>query len=213
MRPDGRMYTVVSSPNTRGIAHTVCSMVMHLMQSLVTGLNTLLSLCCHCRVESAAIVELAHEIAICGRASTVSNPCAKSFHAVFPAVNNDDGGFMPTILIVESDADIRRVIDAHLAASGFDVVSTPDTVRALQQLASRPHIDLCIVDIVMPSNVPDGETFAEAVRRQRPSTPVVIMAGCCANAAEASDVTRGPLPGPVDLSGLVTEIERQLTLL
>jgi DNA-binding NtrC family response regulator len=143
----------------------------------------------------------------------VPNPRTKSSLPFDPAVYNADWGTMPTILVVESDADIRRVIDAHLAASGFDVVSTPDTVTALQKLASRPHIDLCIVDIVMPSNVPDGETFAVAVRRHRPSTPVVIMAGCCANAAEATDGRRGPLSGPVDLSGLVAEIERQLTLL
>lgn len=119
---------------------------------------------------------------------------------------------MPTILVVENDADIRRVIGTHLASSGFDVVSTSDPVMAFEQLASHSRIDLCVVDILMPSNVPDGATFAEAVRRQRPRTPVVVMAGYCATAAESSASAGGPQSGPVDLSGLVAEIERQLLL-
>ena len=66
------------------------------------------------------------------------------------------------------------------------------------------------VHILMRPDVPDGATFVEAVRRQRPSTPVLVMAGYCGNAGDASYSTLGSLSGPVDLDGLVAEIERWL---
>ena len=51
---------------------------------------------------------------------------------------------MSTILLVDDDDAVRRVIEDHLASSGYDVLTAPDTVVALDQLTSHPQVDLCL---------------------------------------------------------------------
>jgi CheY-like chemotaxis protein len=83
---------------------------------------------------------------------------------------------MPTILIVDhNDAD--RVIEDHLTSSGYVVLTAPDTVVVLDQLVTHPEIVLCLIDLVMPSHVPDGLAFAQSVKRERPGTPLILMTG------------------------------------
>jgi DNA-binding NtrC family response regulator len=117
---------------------------------------------------------------------------------------------MPTILVVEDDTAVREVIELHLSASGFDVVSAPDTVAASQHLSSISDIDLCLIDLVMPANVPDGAAFARSVRSQRPDMPVILMTGYYTAAARVSDLANTVIFKPLDLDTLVTEIGRQL---
>ena len=118
---------------------------------------------------------------------------------------------MSTILLVDDDDAVRRVIEYHLASSGYDVVSAPDTVVALDQLTWHPHVDLCLIDLVMPSDVADGLEFARSVRRQRPDMPMLLMTGYYTAAARAGEEFGNLLYKPVDLETLAAEIRRLLT--
>jgi DNA-binding NtrC family response regulator len=120
-------------------------------------------------------------------------------------------GPLPTILLVDDDMAVRLVISDHLESSGFDVIATPDTAVALRQLAAHPKVDLCLVDLVMPSNVPDGVAFARLVRSERPDMPVILMTGYYTAAARVDDLVCSLLYKPVDLDKLVAEIGRLLT--
>jgi DNA-binding NtrC family response regulator len=117
---------------------------------------------------------------------------------------------MPTILVVEDDTAVRAVVEDHLSSSGFDVISAPDTVAALPHLSSVSKIDLCLIDLVMPSNVPDGAAFARSVRSQRPDMPVILMTGYYTAATRVSDLANSVIFKPLDLEKLTAEIGRQL---
>lgn len=71
---------------------------------------------------------------------------------------------MSTVLVVDDDEAVQQVIKDHLASPGDDVLTAPDTVVALHQLAVHPEIDPRLVGLVMPSDVPDGVAFARLAR-------------------------------------------------
>jgi CheY-like chemotaxis protein len=118
---------------------------------------------------------------------------------------------MSTVLVVDDDEGVRQVIEDHLASSGYDVLTAPDTIVALHRLASHPEIDLCLVDLVMPSGVPDGVSFARLARRQSPSMPLILMTGYYSAAGRAGDLAGNVIYKPVGLDKLEAEIRRLLT--
>jgi CheY-like chemotaxis protein len=112
---------------------------------------------------------------------------------------------------VDDDEAVRRVIEDHLASSGYDVLAAPDTVVALNQLTSHPRVGLCLIDLVMPAHVPDGLAFAQSVRSERPDVPVILMTGYFSAGARVTDPVGSLIFKPVALDKLVTEIQRLLT--
>jgi DNA-binding NtrC family response regulator len=118
---------------------------------------------------------------------------------------------MPTVLLVDDDDGVRQAIDDHLSASGFDVITAADTVMAQRQLMLHPQTDLCLVDLVMPSDVPDGATFARSVKSERPDMPVILMTGYYTAGLRVDDVSSTLFYKPFYIDVLVAEIERELT--
>jgi CheY-like chemotaxis protein len=114
-------------------------------------------------------------------------------------------------LLVDDDEAVRQMIEDHLTSSGYDVLTAPDTVVAGDQLTSHPQVDLCLIDLVMPSHVPDGLAFAHSVRRERPDTPLILMTGYFSAGARVTDLVSSMVYKPVALDKLVAEIHRLLT--
>jgi PAS domain S-box-containing protein len=79
-----------------------------------------------------------------------------------------------TILLVDDDADVRAITAAQLRDLGYAVVEADDAAAALAAAADRP-IDLLLTDVVMPGD--DGPVLAAAIRRTRPTLPVLFMTG------------------------------------
>ena len=77
----------------------------------------------------------------------------------------------PSILVVDDDPKLRRLVERQLTAEGFDVVLASNGEEALYQ-ASLGHPDLIVLDISMP--VMDG---FEALERLREffTDPVIIL--------------------------------------
>jgi CheY-like chemotaxis protein len=117
---------------------------------------------------------------------------------------------MPTVPIVDDDPAILQVLQDHLESSGYAVATAPDTVVALQRLAADPPIDLCLVDLFMPSDVPDGLAFARAVRAERPRMPIILMTGYY-TAGKKVEGLAALIYKPVDFGNLSEEIARQLS--
>ena len=81
---------------------------------------------------------------------------------------------LPTVMVVDDSATVRKVAQRLLEREGYQVVLASDGVDALKQLqALTPH--LMLVDIEMPRM--DGFEFSRAVRasRQLRHVPIIII--------------------------------------
>jgi two-component system, OmpR family, alkaline phosphatase synthesis response regulator PhoP len=78
---------------------------------------------------------------------------------------------MPTILVVDDEAQIVKLVRDHLEHAGFGVLQAPDGATALR-LAASEHPDLVILDLGLPGL--DGLDVTRALRRDNP-VPVIML--------------------------------------
>ncbi len=76
-----------------------------------------------------------------------------------------------TILVVDDNANVRRMVGEYLEAAGFRVVTAADGEQALYT-ARRDHPDLILLDIMMPNM--DGYAFVRTYRRES-ETPIILL--------------------------------------
>ncbi|MCU0634536.1 MAG: sigma-54 dependent transcriptional regulator [Gemmatimonadaceae bacterium] len=106
---------------------------------------------------------------------------------------------MPSVLIVDDEVNIRRMVGALLGAEGYEVRDAADGASGLAAItASEP--DIALVDLMMPGPI-DGLALLERVRDTAPGMPVVMMSG------------RAGLPDAVRATkaGAFTFLEKPLT--
>jgi DNA-binding response OmpR family regulator len=105
-------------------------------------------------------------------------------------------GKPPIILIVEDDADLRRVWRLALQLEGFDIEEAGDGIMALRRLDNHPP-DLVVLDLGLPAlgglSV-QQEIAAHALTR---AIPIVIVTGSVEDLShvDVSCVLRKPV-GP-----------------
>jgi DNA-binding NtrC family response regulator len=89
-----------------------------------------------------------------------------------------------SVLIVEDEANMRRVLSALLERDGFRTLEATDGGAALEILAREP-IDAILTDLRMPRM--NGLELLEAVRLAHPEIPVVMLTahGTVGSAVEA----------------------------
>lgn len=76
------------------------------------------------------------------------------------------------ILVVEDDEPIRRGITDSLTISGYDVIESGDGDKALRLIISE-EFDMALLDVVLPGT--DGLSLLKEIRKERPSTPVLML--------------------------------------
>src|ERR1051325_529293 len=81
----------------------------------------------------------------------------------------------PRVLLVDDEANIRRMVAALLQSDGFETVEAPDGTAALTRL-DEDAPDVVLLDLVMPAR-PEGPATLEQIRRRAPPVPVVMMRG------------------------------------
>src|ERR1700704_4127605 len=79
---------------------------------------------------------------------------------------------MPTILIIEDESKMRRLLELNLGEDGFKTVSAPDAETGLKLLASE-QIDLVLTDLKLPGM--SGLELLQRAKQQDPALPVVVM--------------------------------------
>ena len=79
---------------------------------------------------------------------------------------------MVNILVVDDDKHTRILLRAVLEAENYTVFCASDGVEALDIL-DREHIDLAIVDIMMPNM--DGYEFTKTLREAGDSLPILMI--------------------------------------
>src|SRR5689334_23237552 len=93
----------------------------------------------------------------------------------------------PRVLLVDDEANIRRMVGALLQSDGFETVEADGGDAALQRLVEDAP-DVVLLDLMMPPG-PDGLATLEQIRKRAPHIPVVMMSGK-ANLADAVRATK-----------------------
>jgi DNA-binding NtrC family response regulator len=82
---------------------------------------------------------------------------------------------MATVLIIDDEPNIRRMVGALLGAEGYDVRDASDGASgALRAGENEP--DVVLLDLMMPGEL-DGMATLERLREEIPDCPVVMMSG------------------------------------
>jgi PAS domain S-box-containing protein len=109
-------------------------------------------------------------------------PRAGGLQASVPAPGTPSEGQRgsETILVVEDDADVRRLAVAQLRSLGYRVLEAPDGMRAIALLKDDESIDLLFTDVIMPGGM-TGRQLAEEGCRLRPGMKVLFTSGYTQN--------------------------------
>jgi len=117
----------------------------------------------------------------------------------------------PQILIVDDDVVTCEMLCEVFAHEGFEAAFKTNSDDALAQLRATPA-DVLLTDIRMSSPL-EGFSLLDAVRRQYPTTPVVLMTafGSIESAIRAvKDGAYDYLSKPFDIDELVATVRRAL---
>jgi DNA-binding NtrC family response regulator len=79
---------------------------------------------------------------------------------------------MPTILIIEDEAKMRRLLELNLGDDGFKTLSAGDAETGLKLLNSEP-VHLVLTDLKLPGI--SGLQFLQTAKQQNPALPIVVM--------------------------------------
>ncbi len=93
----------------------------------------------------------------------------------------------PRILLVDDEANIRKMVGALLESEGFETLEAPNGQAALECIADDTP-DAVLLDLMMPPG-PDGLATLEQLKKRAPHVPVVMMSGK-ANLADAVRATK-----------------------
>ena len=76
------------------------------------------------------------------------------------------------ILVVEDNANTRRLMEAVLLQHGYQPILASDGVEALEVL-DKKHVDLILLDIMMPRM--DGYEFTQTLRESGCDLPILMV--------------------------------------
>jgi CheY-like chemotaxis protein len=97
-----------------------------------------------------------------------------------PTVGRTETDAMPggseTILVVEDDPRLRRVVCSRLRGLGYQIVEADNGSNALALLTAHPETAMIFTDFVMPGGM-NGNDLAEAALAAKPDIKVLFTSG------------------------------------
>ncbi len=112
---------------------------------------------------------------------------------VVRAASTQSDGTGRSVLLVEDEAGLRRLIERVLADAGYVVMVAQDGLAALA--LSRAHaagIDLLVSDVVMPGL--SGLELARVLQAERPEMRILLMSGYPREGGRPSEVLLSDVP-------------------
>jgi DNA-binding response OmpR family regulator len=86
-----------------------------------------------------------------------------------------------SVLVIEDDRDIARLLELHLKDEGYSVTVVPDGEAGLREALSKPY-DIVVLDLILPGM--DGLEVCRRIRSGPDYTPVLMLT------AKSTDVDR-----------------------
>jgi two-component system cell cycle sensor histidine kinase/response regulator CckA len=116
-----------------------------------------------------------------------------------------------TILLVEDEPQVRRLLEQFLKRAGYHVLAAPDAQQALELFEQHAAtIDVVLTDILMPGLT--GVELARALDERRSGLPILFMSGYAHD--EGADVESRPgsafLPKPFSMPQLTAKLRALL---
>ena len=115
-----------------------------------------------------------------GRGTKVTVYLPRSYAALTAPSPQDETDYAAldrqTILVVEDNADVRRVAVSLLEQLGYRTLEVETASAALDILAAGKHVDLVFSDVVLPGQA-DGLALAHILAERYPHIPVVLTTG------------------------------------
>jgi two-component system cell cycle sensor histidine kinase/response regulator CckA len=95
-----------------------------------------------------------------------------------------------TILVVEDDDLVRRLVVSVLEREGYRIMEAADGEEAIAIARAQANsLDLVVADLVLPGQ--SGDRLVDAIRHIRPRVAALYISGYAADAAEGDQSTRG----------------------
>jgi CheY-like chemotaxis protein len=80
-----------------------------------------------------------------------------------------------TVLVVDDEPEIRKLVGAMLIAGGYRVLSADTGENAVRLFKSHPETDLLLADVVAPGM--SGPMIADQISALKPGIRVLFMSG------------------------------------
>lgn len=116
----------------------------------------------------------------------------------------------PTILLVEDEPSVRRVVSESLQRAGFRVLESDSGTHALSLFESNPGpIDLVLTDVIMPGLT--GPQLVVRLRDLQPDVNVLYLSGYLGDELPPAVAAEQILIKPVRPTDLVEAVRRKLS--
>jgi len=102
--------------------------------------------------------------------------CEPSSHALNQA----------TVLMVEDDSEVLRLVKELLSNLGYRVLSAPNALEALCILEKTPEVSLVFSDVIMPGGM-SGIDMARLLQIERPDLPVLLTSGFISQSMDSQE--------------------------
>lgn len=109
------------------------------------------------------------------------------------------------VLVVDDDPFVLGIVAMVLRRAGYETVTAPGPLQALEFIRGRDGFDLVVSDVIMP--VMCGPELASRIRLLSPSSKIVLMTGCASEGQVPKDLPFVGKPfSPSDLLGAVERV-------
>lgn len=116
-----------------------------------------------------------------------------------------------SILVVEDDEDLGRLIRRRLETAGHHVLLFAHAEPALDEIDNHAMFDIYLLDVTMPARELHGLALARMIKSRFRDARIIFVTGN-PDLVSAPDNELGPvISKPIDFIKLLNEIERLLT--
>ncbi|MDQ6664696.1 MAG: response regulator [Acidobacteriota bacterium] len=125
--------------------------------------------------------------------------------------NVEHSGQVETILLVDDEPGVRRLVREMLTMSGFTVYEASGGLEALRlALGLKQPLNMLVTDIIMPQM--DGHELARELARLHPATRVLFMSGYStdSNIKKVTAIGGRCIPKPFSMEDLTRTIREML---
>jgi CheY-like chemotaxis protein len=117
------------------------------------------------------------------------------------------GSPLKTIMLVEDEPSIRRLVGTALRRGGYQVLEAANGLEAIDRFAAhQDEVDLLITDVRMPQMA--GPELIRRLRASKPDLKVLCMSGCVASVPEEIGNEVALLQKPFTGQDLLNEVGR-----